>query len=288
MLNRFKLAALSCIACLVVVAPSPAADKPADGSNKATAETKSASGVGTEVKGIVAAVREKMQAGKTSEADLADELKRFEALFAKHKGEKSEEMASAAILRAQLYTQVIKDDAKGKALLDQVAKDYPDTNAAKSVQAMQKSLEMAAKLAVGKTFSEFSVTGTDGKPLSTADYKGKVVLVDFWATWCGPCVAELPNVKAAYAKHHEHGFEIIGVSLDSDKDKLTEFQAKNGIAWRQYFDGKGWQNKLAQDYGIQSIPATFLLDGDGKIIGSNLRGEALEAAVAKALKKDAK
>jgi thiol-disulfide isomerase/thioredoxin len=111
------------------------------------------------------------------------------------------------------------------------------------------------------------------------------VLLDFWATWCGPCRAELPNVLKTYAAHHKDGFEIIGISLDQDKEKLTAFTKEKDMTWPQYFDGKGWQNKLAAKYGINSIPATFLLDGQGTIIGEDLRGDSLEEAVTKALAK---
>jgi thiol-disulfide isomerase/thioredoxin len=110
-----------------------------------------------------------------------------------------------------------------------------------------------------------------------------VVLLDFWATWCGPCVHELPNVIATYQKHHEKGFDIIGISLDEDEKKLQTFREEKKMTWQQFFDGKGWSNKLAVKYGVQSIPATFLLDVEGKIIGSDLRGEDLEQAVEKAL-----
>jgi thiol-disulfide isomerase/thioredoxin len=135
-------------------------------------------------------------------------------------------------------------------------------------------------------FPDFAESDLDGKPLSVASRKGKVVLVDFWATWCGPCRAELPNVIKTYQKHHADGFEIIGVSLDSERDKLDAFlKQQDGMTWPQYYDGKGWGNKLAGQYGVEAIPFALLIGTDGKIIGKELRGDELEDAVAKALAK---
>jgi len=112
-----------------------------------------------------------------------------------------------------------------------------------------------------------------------------VVLIDFWATWCGPCRAEMPNVLATYKKYHGRGFEIIGVSLDDDRQKVVNYIKNNGMTWPQYFDGQGWGNKLAVKYGIEAIPATYLLNGNGVIIGTDLRGDDLSQAVAEALAK---
>lgn len=123
-----------------------------------------------------------------------------------------------------------------------------------------------------------------GANVNLADMKGKVVLIDFWATWCGPCVAELPNVIAAYNKLHEKGFEIIGISLDSDKGTLTKFIKERNMAWPQYFDGKGWDNEISTRFGVSSIPAMWLVGKDGKLVSTNVRGQ-LEAMVEKELAK---
>jgi thiol-disulfide isomerase/thioredoxin len=138
-------------------------------------------------------------------------------------------------------------------------------------------------LALGQKFPGFSESDVAGKPLSVSAYSGKVLLIDFWATWCGPCKAELPNVIATYQKYHPQGFEIIGVSLDEDQNALTSFTQQQGMPWQQYFDGKGWNNKLTKQYGVNSIPMDYLLDPHGIIIGKELRGEALGDAVMKAV-----
>jgi len=239
----------------------------------------------TELNELVGKVRTKIQAKKTTEADLSDELKQFDTLLAEHKSEKTDDVAQILVMKAMLYREIIKDEAKGDAAMAQLQKDFPDTKTAKSIVAQEEGRKLNAKLAVGTKFPDFAVKDVAGKPLSVANYKGKVVLVDFWATWCGPCVGELPNVLKAYEKHHPKGFEIIGISLDQDEKKLTAFTKEKNMPWQQFFDGQGWKNALAAKYGIQSIPATYLLDGEGKIIGKNLRGEALEEAVTKALTK---
>lgn len=237
----------------------------------------------TELKAIVAKVQAKIKAGKQSEADLAPELKEFDELLGQHKNEKSDDVAQVLLMKATLYLQVLQDEAKGKELLEQLKREFPDSKFVAQLKKQEEAEKAQAHLAVGKVFPDFTETDTAGKPLSISAYKGKVVLIDFWATWCGPCVKELPNVIKAYEKHHASGFEIIGISLDQDRKKLETFVKQQNMTWPQYFDGQGWQNKLAQQYGVNSIPATYLLDREGKIIAKGLRGEKLEAAVAAAL-----
>jgi thiol-disulfide isomerase/thioredoxin len=239
-----------------------------------------------QLEALVDQIRTKLQQGERTEAALAEEIKQFDVLLAEHAGQKTEEVAQILFMKATLYTEVLDNQEQGIKLLEQLKRDFPETERGKSADQLIATLKKQAELAVGKQFPDFQEKDLEGKPLSIANYKGKVVLVDFWATWCGPCVAELPHVLETYKKHHAEGFEIVGISLDSERDKLTSFIKEKGMDWSQYFDGQGWQNKLAQEYGVNSIPATYLLDRTGKIIGRDLRGEALEQAVAKALSKE--
>ena len=132
----------------------------------------------------------------------------------------------------------------------------------------------------GQVLPEFSpVVDLDGKPVSLADYRGKLVLLDFWATWCGPCIVEMPNVKAVYEQYRDQGFEIIGISLDTDEAALRKFIKENQLPWRQVFDGKGWKTPLAQQYGVRGIPAQFLIDQEGTVISVKASGKRLKGLV---------
>ena len=130
---------------------------------------------------------------------------------------------------------------------------------------------------IGKPASDFHVTDLNGEALSLEQYRGQVVLLDFWATWCPPCIAEMPNVKKVYEKYKDQKFQIVGISLDRSKEPLTAYIEKEGLTWLHYWDNIG---KVSNLYKVQAIPSTFLIDGEGVIRKTNLRGHALEHAVA--------
>ncbi|HYC77914.1 MAG TPA: TlpA disulfide reductase family protein [Planctomycetota bacterium] len=133
-----------------------------------------------------------------------------------------------------------------------------------------------------KAFPE-SAKDTTGASVSLDQYKGKVLLIDFWATWCPPCMAEVPHVVAAYAKYKDRGFEVLGITLDNEETlpKMDEVMKAKGMTWRQIVNGK--EADLAELYGVESIPTTYLVDQEGKIRRMNLRGKALEQALEKLL-----
>jgi thiol-disulfide isomerase/thioredoxin len=143
--------------------------------------------------------------------------------------------------------------------------------------------------AVVQAGEEVEVAGptVQGPPFDLRRLRGKVVLVDFWATWCEPCVEELPHVRAVYDRYHAKGFEVVGVSLDNSRQRLEEFIREHKIPWPQvFFDypgQRGWANPVAQRYGLHGIPAMVLVDPEGHVVPGNVRGEALGPAVARLL-----
>jgi peroxiredoxin len=174
------------------------------------------------------------------------------------------------------YTgRIIKDPAKITSLLNSLSdklKASPDG------KALAQRLKAESALVIGKAAFPFSQPDTSGNVISLSSFRGKYVLVDFWASWCGPCRRENPNVQAAFNKFKEKGFTVLGVSLDkeNDKDKWLEAIRKDNLPWTQVSDLKGWNNEVARQYAIESIPQNFLLDPNGIIIARNLRGEKLE------------
>lgn len=139
---------------------------------------------------------------------------------------------------------------------------------------------------VGKAFPAFPVgkKTTDGQDITLERFKGKIVLIDFWATWCPPCRAEVPEIVKTYKAYKDKGFEVLGISFDQDKEAFEKYLKENEMPWPQYFDGKGWENEVGPTYGIQSIPAMYLIDGEGKVISTDLRSGKLEEELKKLLK----
>jgi peroxiredoxin len=141
---------------------------------------------------------------------------------------------------------------------------------------LKQKVALERKLAVGNPAPEISLPGPDGGEIKLSSLRGKVVLIDFWASWCGPCRRENPEVVRIYNRFRDKGFEVFGVSLDRDRDAWLNAIAKDGLVWTQVSDLKYWQSQAAQLYGVKSIPHTVLIDQEGKIIMRRLRGKALE------------
>jgi len=196
------------------------------------------------------------------------------------------DLGQARYLAGSAYL-ALDDYDKAEAILKEVVKSGT-TGDQKVTQAAANDLArigILRKLKVGDPAIELAAVSTKGKKIRLADYRGKVVLLDFWAAWCAPCKMEMPNVVKVYNDLHKKGFEIIGISLDSDKGLFDEFIKASAMTWPQIYDGKGWQSELGRRYAVASIPATFLLDKQGKIRYKNVRGDDLRRAVEELLAK---
>ncbi|MEQ2010009.1 MAG: TlpA disulfide reductase family protein [Limisphaerales bacterium] len=175
-----------------------------------------------------------------------------------------------------LYAVAMRSDgAKATAIAKEIAASGAEPQVKEAAAALLKKTERMGKPVVIK------FTAVDGRKVELAKMKGKVVLIDFWATWCGPCVAEIPKIKAAYEKLNPKGFEIIGISLDEEKDALLALVKQKQMPWPQFFEDKG-ENRFAKEFDISSIPVLWLVDKHGNLVDMNAR-EGLEKKVEKLL-----
>jgi len=161
-----------------------------------------------------------------------------------------------------------------------------DKSVLKSVYSidLQEKITVLEKVAIGKKYTDINLPGVDGKGVKLSDFVGQnVILVDFWASWCGPCRRENPNVVKLYQDYHSKGFDIVGVSFDTDGKGWKDAIEKDGLVWHQMSDLKGWNSKAAELYGVASIPHTVLIGKDGTILAKNLQGEELRAKLAELL-----
>lgn len=190
---------------------------------------------------------------------------------------------------ANIYIKLNDRDNAFKWLAEAVDRgylDYPDLIESAEEAGVAKDPRLAglvekikSNIGIGKPATDFTVKLLGGKDFQLSSLKGKVVLLDFWATWCPPCRAEIPNLKGYYAELHKKGFEILGISLDSNEDKLKDYIKKNELAWLVSFSGKGWGDETAGKYGVISIPSYWLIDKKGNLRHFGLRKEELKKAV---------
>lgn len=176
-------------------------------------------------------------------------------------------------------------------LSQNLSKRFPGTKMTKEyaeycmkVSTLHKMHTNTAPIDPGATAPEVSLPTIDGNVVNLSSFRGRYVLLDFWASWCGPCRAENPNVVAAYQKFKDKNFTILGVSLDNNKEAWQRAVQDDNLVWTQVCDLKGWSSTAARQYSVQSIPSNFLIDPKGRIIAHNLRGEQLEEELSKVLK----
>ena len=159
------------------------------------------------------------------------------------------------------------------------AGDLVDPGVDIRVQAKEKR-EDKDSIIIGKPFPELEFKDLNGNTVNIGKLKGKVVIIDFWATWCGPCLRETPNLLSAYEEFRDKGLEIIGISMDKDRQKLESYLETHKIPWPNYYDGKSWDNEISSRFGIRGIPAIMLLDRDGVVRKTRIRGSAIRESVA--------
>ena len=201
-----------------------------------------------------------------------NEMNEYSKKFIK---ENKDAYLSVLLLENFLMRQYLSTD-EVKTYFEGLDKSLHETKSGKKIKT---ALDAMTAIVIGKPAPNFSAPSPEGKTISLKESLGKVTIIDFWASWCGPCRAENPNVVALYNEFHPKGLNIIGVSLDKDATKWKDAITKDGLAWPQVSNLKFWEEPIAKQYNVQSIPATFILDAKGNIVAKDLRGDALRAKV---------
>jgi peroxiredoxin len=201
-----------------------------------------------------------------------DEMNNYSKKFIK---ENPDAYLSVLLLENFLMRQYLTPE-EVKSYYNGLSKEVTETKSGKKIKT---TLDAMFAIVIGKPAPLFSGPTPDGKTVSLKETLGKVTIIDFWASWCGPCRAENPNVVALYNEFHAQGLNIIGVSLDKDAAKWKEAIAKDNLTWAHVSNLKFWEDPIAKQYNVQSIPATFILDAKGTIVAKDLRGDALKAKV---------
>ncbi|WP_159800037.1 TlpA disulfide reductase family protein [Flavobacterium sp. MK4S-17] len=216
---------------------------------------------------------------------ITDEAKKINTDFIK---ENPKAYISVLMLKQMVATSSLPEEEL-KEMYEKLDAEVKKTKEGKEIAELfenqKKEKENKANVEVGKAAPGFSAPNPEGKNVSLKDAMGKVTIIDFWASWCKPCRMENPNVVALYNEFHPKGLNIIGVSLDREADKWKEAIAADKLAWSHVSNLKFWEDPIAKQYGVQSIPATFILDASGKIVAKDLRGEELRAKVQELLAK---
>lgn len=203
-------------------------------------------------------------------------LRRYEAAVAETNQEVAAIFTETVRPLLELYSMAGQRE-QGRVFVNRARRDLAGRDATGRISLMLDRLKGLLDTPQLGDVLDIKFTSTDNRTVDLAALKGKVVLVDFWASWCGPCVREMPHVVSAYEKFHAKGFEIIGISLDESQEAMQSFVRAKGMKWPQYFDGKGWDNELARRYGVLRIPTNYLVGRDGRIIAMDLKGEQLMA-----------